>query len=172
MDNQTSRIVDNQSSRIVEMQTSRIMDKQTMRTVILEAKARKGLTWEQLGEVIGMSPVWTASACLGENSMPEELAQEICHTLDLPGDVATALQECPLKGSSITESVPRDPLIYRFYEVMMVYGESVKQVVHEKFGDGIMSAIDFTLDVDVEKDPKGDRVVLTWNGKFLPYKRW
>ena len=172
MDKQTSRIVDNQSSRVVEMQTSRIMDKQTMRSAILEAKARKGLTWEQLGEVIGMSPVWTASACLGENSMPAEVAQEICHTLDLSAEVAKALEECPLKGSSITETVPRDPLIYRFYEVMMIYGESIKQVIHEKFGDGIMSAIDFTLDIDVEKDPKGDRVVLVWNGKFLPYKRW
>lgn len=148
------------------------MDKQTMRAAILEAKAQKGITWEQLGQTIDMSPVWTASACLGENSMPEELAREICHTLELPSEVATALQECPLKGSNIKETVPRDPLIYRLYEVMTVYGESIKQVIHEKFGDGIMSAIDFTLDVDVEQDPKGDRVVLTWNGKFLPYKRW
>ncbi|MCO6441787.1 MAG: cyanase [Nitrococcus mobilis] len=148
------------------------MDKQTMRAAILEAKAQKGITWEQLGQTIGMSPVWTASACLGENSVPADLADEMCNTLGLPSEVAAALQECPLKGSSIKETVPRDPLIYRLYEVMTVYGESIKQVIHEKFGDGIMSAIDFTLDVDVEKDPKGDRVVLTWNGKFLPYKRW
>lgn len=147
------------------------MDKQTMRATILEAKAKKDLTWEQIGQAIGMSPVWTASACLGENSMPADLARELCTTLALSSDVATALQEYPVKGSD-KDIVPRDPLIYRFYEVMTVYGESVKQVVQEKFGDGIMSAIDFTLDVDVEKDPKGDRVVLTWKGKFLPYKRW
>ena len=147
------------------------MDKQTMRATILEAKAKKGLTWEQIGQAIGMSPVWTASACLGENSMPEGLAHELCNTLALSADVAAALQECPLKGSN-KDIVPRDPLIYRFYEVMTVYGESLKQIIHEKFGDGIMSAIDFTIDVEVEKDPKGDRVVLTWNGKFLPYKRW
>lgn len=148
------------------------MDKQTLRATILDAKTKKSLTWEQIGQAIGMSPVWTASACLGENSMTADLARELCHTLALSADVAAALQECPLKGGSLKETVPRDPLIYRFYEVMSVYGESIKQVVQEKFGDGIMSAIDFTIDVDVEKDPKGDRVVLTWNGKFLPYKRW
>lgn len=148
------------------------MDKQTLRETILDAKTKKALTWEQIAQAIGMSPVWTASACLGENSMPADLAKKLCDTLELPAEAAATLQICPLKGESIKEIVPRDPLIYRFYEVMMVYGESVKQVIHEKFGDGIMSAIDFTIDVDIERDPKGDRVVLTWNGKFLPYKRW
>ncbi|MDN5848306.1 MAG: cyanase [Nitrococcus sp.] len=147
------------------------MDKQTMRATILDAKAKKGMTWEQIAQTIGMSPVWTASACLGESSMPADLAQELCNTLALSSDVVAALQERALKGSG-KDIVPRDPLIYRLYEIMTVYGESVKQVVQEKFGDGIMSAIDFTIDVDVEKDPKGDRVVLTFNGKFLPYKRW
>lgn len=148
------------------------MDKQTMRATILAAKKAKGMSWESLGEALGMSPLWTCSACLGENSMPEAEAEKLTAALGLGPDVAEALQECPYKGTSMTKDVPTDPLIYRFYEIMLVYGESVKEIVHEKFGDGIMSAIDFTLDVDRQADPKGDRVVVTMNGKFLPYKRW
>ena len=148
------------------------MDKQTMRATILAAKKAKGISWEALGESLGMSPLWTCSACLGENSMPEAEAEKLTAALGLGPDVAEALQECPYKGASMTKEIPTDPLIYRFYEIMLVYGESVKEIVHEKFGDGIMSAIDFTLDVDRQEDPKGDRVVVTMNGKFLPYKRW
>jgi len=147
-----------------------MISKEIMTAKILEAKVEKGLTWEGMAESIGMSPVWTTSACLGMNSMPADAAEKIAEMLSLDGEVAKALQACPKKNWD--QLVPTDPLIYRLYEVMGVYGDTFKELVHEKFGDGIMSAIDFTMSVDKEEDPKGDRVVLTMNGKFLPYKRW
>jgi len=147
-----------------------MMTKSDMTDAILAAKEAKSLTWSALASHLGMSDVWVASACLGQSSMPADLADRLCALLELPEPVARALTVCPMKGTD--EVVPTDPLIYRFYEVMQVYGTSVKEVIHEKFGDGIMSAIDFTLDVDRQSDPKGDRVVVTLNGKFLPYKRW
>lgn len=146
------------------------MDKGEMRDEILEAKEKKGLNWAQIADKIGMSPVWTASACLGNSSATEEQAEGICEALDLSKEVSDALQKYPYK--SWDQLVPTDPLVYRFYEVMGVYGEAIKQVIHEEFGDGIMSAIDFKVDVEREEDPKGDRVVVKMNGKFLPYKRW
>lgn len=148
------------------------MDKQQMTEAILAAKKKKGLRWDAIAGEIGMAPVWTASVCLGESSATEAIAQKLCAALDLGDDVADALQECPLKGQWMDKTVPTDPLIYRFYEIMAVYGPAVKQVVHEEFGDGIMSAIDFKMDVEREEDPKGDRVKIIMNGKFLPYVRW
>jgi len=148
------------------------MSKQDMVHAILTAKAEKSLSWESIGEAIGMSPIWTCSACLGENSMPAEIAGKLCTLLDLPPEVSATLQLCPYKGTSMARAIPTDPLVYRFYEVMLVYGDTLKEIIHEKFGDGIMSAIDFTMDIDKQEDPKGDRVVVTMNGKFLPYKRW
>jgi cyanate lyase len=104
--------------------------------------------------------------------MNSEHASKLAKALSLEEDVALALGEYPMKGQSLGQTVPTDPLIYRFYEIMQVYGTSLKDVIHEKFGDGIMSAIDFKIDVSKEADPKGDRVVVTMNGKFLPYKAW
>ncbi len=146
------------------------MNKQEMTATIIAAKTERGLTWEKIAASIGMSPVWTTSVCLGMNSMGADKAAALCTTLGLSADVAAALQVCPEKKWD--QIVPTDPLIYRFYEVMGVYGYSMKELIHEKFGDGIMSAIDFTLSVDKQEDPKGDRVVVTMNGKFLPYKSW
>ena len=137
---------------------------------ILAAKAARGMTWDTLAEAIGMSPVWTCSACMGMNSMPQDKAVALCDVLGLGADIAVALQKYPTK--TWDKSVPTDPLIYRLYEVVGVYGDTLKAVIQEKFGDGIMSAIDFTMHVDKEENPKGDRVVLTLNGKFLPYKAW
>ena len=149
------------------------MDKSQMRAAILAAKERLGLTWQQIADAIGKSPVWTCSACLGENSMPPEVAQKLATVLDLGPDVVKALCAYPHKGTSMANrGVPTDPLIYRFYEIVLVYGETLKEIIHEKFGDGIMSAIDFTMDVDKVEDPKGDRVKVIMNGKFLPYKTW
>lgn len=148
------------------------MTKSEMSAAILAAKKAKGMRWDAIAGEIGMSPVWTASLCLGESSAPENIVQKLCAVLDLDDDVAEALQVCPLKGQWMDKTVPTDPLIYRFYEIMSVYGTSMKEVIHEEFGDGIMSAIDFKLDIDREEDPKGDRVVITMNGKFLPYVRW
>jgi cyanate lyase len=138
---------------------------------ILEAKRRKGLTFEAIAKAVGRHKVWVASALLGQSTMSAEEAQRAAEVLGLGPDVAAALQEIPSKGS-VGQTVPVDPLIYRFHEITQVYGTTLKAVIHEMFGDGIMSAIDFTLDIQKQEDPKGDRVVVTMNGKFLPYKKW
>lgn len=142
-----------------------------MTEAIMAAKISKKLTWEEIGEAISLSPVFTASVCLGQNSLSQEDAEKLASFLDLGEDLAYILTVCPLKADQI-DDVTKDPLIYRFFEIAYVYGGSIKECIHEKFGDGIMSAIDFTLDIDKEEDPKGDRVVVTMNGKFLPYKKW
>ena len=147
-----------------------MMNKELMTAKILEAKVGKGMTWEALASSIGMSPVWTTSACLGMNTMTEDKAFATCEALGLDKAVAEALQDCPKK--TWEGDVPKDPLIYRFHEVTGVYGDTLKALIHEKFGDGIMSAIDFTMHVDKEENPKGDRVVVTMSGKFLPYNAW
>ena len=137
--------------------------------IILEKKARD-LTWEAIAHELGMGTVWVTSACLGMNSMPEEPAAKLCAFMNLPDEAKAVLMEFPTK--SWEKSVPQDPLIYRLYEVVGVYGDTLKEVIQEKFGDGIMSAIDFTMEVDKEENPKGDRVIISMNGKFLPYKAW
>lgn len=149
------------------------MTKQEMSKAVLQAKKAAGLSWQKLSEMTGLAPVYLASCCYGEHSMAKESAVALGKALSLPDPVVSALQEFPTKGASFGDKVvPTDPLIYRFYEIMAVYGLAIKDVVHEKFGDGIMSAVDFTLDVERQEDPKGDRVVVTMSGKFLPYKRW
>jgi len=146
------------------------MDKLKMTEVLMATKAEKGVTWETIGTELGISPVWLASACLGMNSAPPEKAKAIAEYMGLGEEVADALEAFPTKIWD--QAVPTDPLIYRLYEVVGVYGETLKQCIQEKFGDGIMSAIDFSMEVDKEENPKGDRVILTLNGKFLPYKSW
>ena len=146
------------------------MIKDEMKTAILDAKTASGMSWEAIAEKLGMGPVWVTSACMGMNSMPEQYAKTLCEVLDLPEEVSMALQQFPHK--SWEKLVPTDPVIYRFYEMIGVYGETMKALIHEKFGDGIMSAIDFSMDIQKEKNPAGDRVVITLNGKFLPYKSW
>lgn len=149
------------------------MNKPAMTQAILTAKKRQKLTWAALAERIGLSEVFVASVCYGENSMTAEMADQLCAALDLGDDVRDALQTFPLKGNSLDgKTVPTDPLLYRFYEILCVYGTTLKDVIQEKCGDGIMSAIDFTMDVKKEEHPKGDRVVVTMSGKFLPYKRF
>ncbi|PQJ30156.1 cyanase [Rubritalea profundi] len=147
------------------------MTKLEMTEAIITAKLEKGTTWEAVGKAIGLSDIFTASACLGQNSLSKEDATKLAKLLDLGNDVVTALTVCPMKGLD-TDLVSKDPLIYRFYEIAYVYGGAIKECIHEKFGDGIMSAIDFTCDIEKQEDPKGDRVVVTMNGKFLPYKKW
>lgn len=139
--------------------------------LILEAKSRKGVTFEQIGKAVGRHKVWVTSALLGQSTMSAEEATKAVGILGLGVEVAAALQEIPSKGS-VGQPVPVDPLIYRFHEITQVYGTTLKAIIHEMFGDGIMSAIDFELDVQKKEDPKGDRVVVTMNGKFLPYKKW
>jgi cyanate lyase len=139
--------------------------------LIREAKGKKGLTWEQIAARVGRSPVYITSACLGENSLNSDDAKKLGALLDLGPEIVSLLQSCPKKGSRSLE-VPKDPLLYRFHEINLVYGDTLKELIHEKFGDGIMSAIDFTMDVEKVEDPKGDRVKVTMCGKFLPYRKW
>ncbi len=146
------------------------MDKETMTEILVSAKKEKGVTWETMGKDLGISSVWLTSACLGMNSAPADKAMAIAEYLGQGPDVAAALEAYPTKVWD--QIVPTDPLIYRFYEIVGVYGETLKEVIQEKFGDGIMSAIDFSMELDKVEDPKGDRVLLTLNGKFLPYKSW
>lgn len=146
------------------------MTKLAMTEEILCAKKSSGLSWEEIAEKVSLGSVFITSACLGKNSLSAEKAKLLCDALGLGDEVAAALQEYPTKEWD--KMIPTDPLIYRFYEVIGVYGETLKEVIGEKFGDGIMSAIDFSMDVDKEENPAGDRVVITMNGKFLPYKSW
>jgi cyanate lyase len=146
------------------------MKKEEVVEAIVLAKKAKGLSWEGIASELGLGTVWVTSACLGMNSMPEDIATKLCTLLELPAEASSAMMEYPTKTWEM--SVPQDPLIYRLYEIVGVYGDTLKEVIQEKFGDGIMSAIDFSMDVEKENDPKGDRVVVTMNGKFLPYKTW
>lgn len=146
------------------------MNKAEMKAAILAAKAEQGLTWKALGDAAELSTEYVCSACLGMNHLDPKPAAAVAEVLGLGSDVSEALQAFPHKTWS--QTVPTDPVIYRWYEIVGVYGETIKEVIHEKFGDGIMSAIDFTMDIDKKEDPKGDRVVVTLNGKFLPYKSW
>ena len=138
---------------------------------LLAAKKEKGISFADLEEKLGYDEVWIASVFYRQASASEEEASKIVEAIGLGPEYAEALTECPVKGG-LDPLVPTDPLIYRFYEIMQVYGMPVKAVIHEKFGDGIMSAIDFSIDVEREEDPKGDRVKVIMCGKFLPYKKW
>jgi len=146
------------------------MKKEEVVEAVVLAKNEKGLSWESIAKELELGTVWVTSACLGMNSMPEASADKLSKLLDLPAEAKPALMAYPTK--TWEKSVPQDPLIYRLYEIVGVYGDTLKEVIQEKFGDGIMSAIDFSMDVDKQEDPKGDRVVITMNGKFLGYKTW
>ena len=146
------------------------MNKEDATSLILTAKRRLKLSWEEIAAEIEMSPVWTHSACFGMNSMPEAVAKKLISILQLPMECLDALMEKPTKIWE--QSVPTDPAIYRLYEIVGVYGPTIKDLVQEKFGDGIMSAIDFEMYIEKVEDPKGDRVKVTMSGKFLGYKNW
>lgn len=137
--------------------------------MIMEAKLKKGLKWADIAQTVGHSKEWATAAMLGQMALTQDEANKVGALLDLPETAVTLLQLAPYKGALPTQ-VPTDPLIYRFYELIMVYGTSIKELIHEEFGDGIMSAIDFSMDIQREPDPKGDRVKIVLNGKFLPYK--
>ena len=138
---------------------------------LMVAKKAKGLSFADLESAMGLDEVWIASLFYGQATASKDEAEKLAGLLSLDSATTAALQEFPVKGS-LDPVIPTDPLIYRFYEIMQVYGMPLKDVIQEHFGDGIMSAIDFTLDVDKVEDPKGDRVKITMCGKFLPYKKW
>ena len=146
------------------------MTKIEMTEKIITAKTASGLGWEQIAERVGLAPVFLTSACLGMNSLRPEHADKLCDVLELPTGISDVLQAFPHKKWD--KQVPTDPVIYRLYEIVGVYGDTIKALIHENFGDGIMSAIDFSMHIDKEQHSAGDRVKITMNGKFLPYKSW
>ena len=138
---------------------------------ILSAKIKKNIKWAEVARKIGQSKEWTTAACLGQMQLTKKQAEAVGKLFGLSDEGVTMLQVVPYKGSLAT-AVPTDPLIYRWYEIVNVYGTTIKELIHEEFGDGIMSAIDFSMDIQREKDPKGDRVKVVLSGKFLPYKTY
>ncbi len=138
---------------------------------LLKAKQVKSMSFQDLGKLLGRDPMWVAALIYRQATASEDEASKLAQVLDLPPEITQKLTEYSVKGS-LDPVIPTDPLIYRFYEIMQVYGMPLKALIQEEFGDGIMSAIDFTLNVEKETDPKGDRVKITMSGKFLPYKKW
>lgn len=148
-----------------------MMTREEITEQIVTARLAKGLTWQQLADAIGRPVVWTTSALLGQHPIPAESARTLVDMLGLDESVVPALAAVPMRGGLPT-AVPTDPTIYRFYEALQVYGGAIKELIHEEFGDGIMSAIDFEMDLTREPDPKGDRVKIVMSGKYLPYKTY
>ena len=137
--------------------------------LVVMARLKKGLAWAKIAKAVGQSKEWTTAACLGQMTLTAEQANIVAEVFGLSADDKKWLMVVPYKGSLPT-SVPTDPLIYRFYELVNVYGTTFKELIHEEFGDGIMSAIDFKMDLTREPDPKGDRVKIVMSGKYLQYK--
>ena len=138
---------------------------------IVSAKVAKGIAWAEVAKQVGQSKEWTTGLCLGQMTASAEQARAVGELFGLTEEERRWLQVVPYKGSLPT-AVPTDPLVYRWYEVVSVYGTTIKELIHEEFGDGIMSAIDFSMDITREADPKGDRVNVVLSGKFLPYKSY
>lgn len=138
---------------------------------IIATRIKKGIKWSDIAKAVGKSKEWVTAGCLGQMTFTQEQAATIGKLLDLSDEAVQLLQVVPYKGSLPT-SIPTDPLIYRFYELVNIYGTTFKELIHEEFGDGIMSAIDFNMDMTREPDPKGDRVRIVMSGKFLPYKTY
>ena len=147
------------------------MNRADVTEMVVMARIRRGLAWAGLAKEIGLSKEWTTAALLGQMQLTKAQAETAGELLDLPEDAVLLLQQVPYKGS-LPSAVPTDPLIYRFYELVNVYGTTLKELIHEEFGDGIMSAIDFKMDLTREPDPKGDRVKIVMSGKYLQYKTY
>ena len=147
------------------------MNRNDVTEMIIGAKITKGIKWADVATKIGLSKEWVTAGCLGQMTFDATQAAILGDIFDLPKEAVALLQVVPYKGSLPT-SVPTDPLIYRFYELISVYGTTFKELIHEEFGDGIMSAIDFKMDLAREANPMGDRVSITMSGKFLPYKTY
>ena len=147
------------------------MDRMTVTQKILSAKVKNGMKWNEIAPKLGASKEWATAACLGQMTFSKTQAGVAQDLFALTDEEAAWLQIVPFKGSLAT-SVPTDPLIYRWHEIVSVYGTTIKELIHEEFGDGIMSAIDFSMDIQRESDPKGDRVNVVLSGKFLSYKTY
>lgn len=138
--------------------------------LIRAAKIQRGIPWATVAERLAASPTWATAACLGQMAMSEPQARAAAELFGLPAEAVPILQAVPMKGALPT-AVPADPLLYRLYEIVGVFGTTIKELIHEEFGDGIMSAIDFSLEIARQPDPKGDRVRMVMSGKFLPYPK-
>ena len=147
------------------------MNRMDVTEKIISAKVSKGIKWEDVAQKVGLSKEWTTAACLGQMTLDANQAAIVGDIFDLTEEERKWLQVVPYKGSLPTP-VPTDPLIYLWYEIVSVYGSTIKELIHEEFGDGIMSAIDFSMDIQRQADPKGDRVNVVLSGKFLPYKQY
>ena len=147
------------------------MNRSDVTEMILSAKRNRGLKWADIAKKIGHSKEWVTAAMLGQMALTKIEAEKAGKLFGLDKEAVLILQEVPYKGS-LSTAVPTDPLIYRWYELVNVYGTTIKELIHEEFGDGIMSAIDFSMDIEREPDPKGDRVKVVLSGKFLPYKTY
>jgi len=144
--------------------------REALAATVVDIKARKSLSWHDLADGTGLSVVFVTAALLGQHPLPADAAQKVGDKLGLDADAVRLLQTIPLRGS-IPGGVPTDPTIYRFYEMLLVYGSTLKALVHEEFGDGIISAINFKLDIRKVADPDGgERAVITLDGKYLPTK--
>ncbi|WP_304640340.1 cyanase [Pseudomonas sp.] len=148
-----------------------ITDRAQVTEMIVSAKVSKQIKWSHAAEAIGKSKEWTTAGLLGQMAFDKTQAETLGQLFGLSDEAVAWLQIAPYKGSLPT-AVPTDPLIYRWYELVNVYGTTIKELIHEEFGDGIMSAIDFSMDIQREPDPKGDRVNVVLSGKFLPYKSY
>ena len=147
------------------------MNRNDVTEMVVAAKLTKNLKWVDIANKVGLSKEWTTAALLGQMTLTKAQADIVGSLLGLPTEAVVLLQVVPYKGSLPT-AVPTDPLLYRFYELINVYGTSIKSLINEEFGDGIMSAIDFSMDIQREANPMGDRVKIVLNGKFLPYKTY
>lgn len=148
-----------------------ISSREQVTAMIISSKVRKGLRWRDAAEALGLSKEFVTAGCLGQMTFDKTQAEALGALFELTDEAVAWLQIVPYKGSLPTE-VPTDPLIYRWYEIVNVYGSTIKELIHEEFGDGIMSAIDFSMDIQRQPDPKGDRVNVVLSGKFLPYKSY
>ena len=147
------------------------MNRNDVTEKIIATKVSKGISWQSVAQQIGHSKEWTTALCLGQMRANDAQARAIGEIFGLSEEERKWLKVVPYKGSLPT-AVPTDPLIYRWYELIAVYGTTIKELIHEEFGDGIMSAIDFSMNITREPDPKGDRVNVVFSGKFLPYKTY
>ena len=148
-----------------------MMNRDVVTQKIVAAKVKNGLKWADIAKTIGQSKEWVTAACLGQMTFTKEQAEAAGKLFHLTDEEMAWLQIVPYKGS-LPSAVPTDPLIYRWYEIVSVYGTTIKELIHEEFGDGIMSAIDFSMDIQREADAKGDRVNVVLSGKYLSYKTY
>lgn len=148
-----------------------IYNREEVTQLIVAKKVAKGIKWSEVANAIDLSKEWTTAACLGQMALNKHQAEIVGKLFELPNEAIAWLQIPPYKGSLPT-TISTDPLIYRWHEIVNVFGTTIKELIHEEFGDGIMSAIDFSMEVKREADPKGDRVNVVLSGKFLPYKTW